>query len=72
MIQLEDTIKFRTDSEDEAMGVIATFKEQAKEKNYIVKKSNYDYRTKKSKGEIIDEAWVVTVTRVFATIWGDL
>ena len=52
--------------------MIEEFREKAGEKGYVIKKAGYEYKTKKAKGEIIAEAWVVSVTFVFGSLWEDL
>ena len=69
---LETVSKYRADSENQAKEMIEKFREEAAQKGYIVKKASFEYKTKKSKGEIIAEVWVVTITQVFADVWEDL
>lgn len=69
---LETAQKYRVDSEEQAKDLIEQFKNQAKEKGYIIKKTGYEYKTKKAKGEIVAEAWVVSVVQVFGELWEDL
>lgn len=69
---LETTSKYRADSETQAKEMIEQIRQEASEKGYIVKKAGFEYKTKKSKGEVIAEVWVVTVTQVFADVWEDL
>lgn len=69
---LETTSKFRASSENEAKEMIEGFRKEAREKGYTVKKAGFEYKTKKTKGEIISEAWVVSVTQVFGDLWEDL
>lgn len=69
---LETVSKYRADSENQAKEMIEKFREEASAKGYIVKKAGFEYKTKKSKGEIIAEAWVVSITQVFGDIWEDL
>lgn len=69
---LETTQKFRAESEDQAKEMIEHYKEDAQKKGYLIKKAGYEYKCKKSKGEIIAEAWVVSITQVFAELWEDL
>lgn len=66
---LETTQKYSVDSEVKAKDMIEAFRAQAEEKGYTVKKAGYEYKTKKAKGEIIDERWVVSVTQVFGSLW---
>lgn len=66
---LETTQKYSVDSEVKAKDMIEAFRAQAEEKGYTVKKAGYEYKTKKAKGEIIDERWIVSVTQVFGSLW---
>ncbi len=68
---LKQTEEYRTDSEEEAIAVIESYKKDAEEKGYILGASGYTYKTKKAKGEIIDEAWVVKVTKILGGVWDD-
>lgn len=68
-MKLEETIKIRTNSEPEAQATIDHYRDKSREGGYTVKKAGYEYKTKKSKGEIIDEAWVVSVTLTYADVW---
>lgn len=69
---LETTSKFRANSENEAKEMIEEFRKEAATKGYVVKKAGFEYKTKKAKGEVICEAWVVSVTQVFGDLWEDL
>ena len=44
-------------------------KEEAKNKGYQVGAAGYTYKTKKSKGDIVDEAWVCKVTKIYNEVW---
>lgn len=50
----KETKHWRVDSEDEAVDMIAEYKDNATKGGYIVTKSGYKIKTKKSKGEIVD------------------
>lgn len=69
MIKLEQTTKYRCDTENEAKEQIENFRNEAKEKGYLIKKIGYEYKNKKAKGEIIDEAYVLSVTSTYADLW---
>lgn len=69
---LETTSKFRASSENDAKEMIEEFRKEAATKGYVVKKAGFEYKTKKAKGEVIAEAWVVSVTQVFGDLWEDL
>lgn len=62
MMLLQETKRYRVDDESAAIKLIEKFKADAAQGGYTVKKSSYTYRTKKSKGELIDEWYVVDVT----------
>lgn len=68
---LEETLKYVVESENSAKTIIEQARELAHEKGYTIKKAGYVYKTKKSKGEIIDEVWVVTITQTYGDIWED-
>ena len=69
---LEQTNKYRAETEVAAKDMIEQFRKNAEREGYIVKKAGYEYKTKKAKKEIIGEVWVVSVTLVFAGLWEDL
>ena len=69
MRMLKVTEEYRTDSEIEAKEVMERFRAEAREKGYHINKSGYTYKTKKAKGDIIDEAWVVSITKEFGSVW---
>ena len=69
MLRIENTTKYRCESENEAKEQMEAFRKEAAEKGYLIKKMGYEYKNKKAKGEIIDEAWVLSVTSVYANLW---
>ena len=69
---LETTQKYAVTSEALAKDLIEQYRTDAEKKGYVVKKAGYEYKTKKAKGEIIGEKWVVTIVQVFADLWEDL
>lgn len=68
---LKQTIEFRADSEPEAKALIEKFKEKAESEDFILSAAGYTYKTKKAKGEIIDEAYVVKLVQQFGGVWDD-
>ena len=66
---LEKTTKYRCDTEEDAKMEIENFRVDAKEKGYLIKKIGYEYKEKKSKGEVIDIAYILSVTQIFANVW---
>ena len=69
MIMLEKTTKYRCDTEEDTKMEIENFRVDAKEKGYLIKKIGYEYKEKKSKGEVIDIAYILSVTQIFANVW---
>lgn len=69
---LEHTIKIKAYSEEEAKNIIEGLRSESKTAGYVLKKAGYEYKTKKAKGEIVAEAWVVTATKVFGALWEDI
>lgn len=65
MILLQETIKYRVDTEEEAVAAIEDAKAQAAANGYEVKKSSYTAKTKKSKGEIICSWYVVEICKKY-------
>lgn len=57
--------EYRVESEEEAVALIQKFKDEQIQKGYEVTKSGYTMKTKKSKGEIIDSWFIVSITMNF-------
>ena len=68
---LKQTEEYRTNSEDEAKNLMEKFRQDSKENGYTIGKMGYTYKTKKAKGEIIDEAWVLSITKVIRGVWDE-
>lgn len=68
---LKQTDEIRANSEEEAKAIMESFRKEAMEKEYVIGASGYTYKTKKSKGEIIDEAWVVKIVKQIAGVWDE-
>lgn len=68
---IERTEKYVVDSEEEAIRLIQSSKEDAEKNGYVLGASGYTYKTKKAKGEIIGEAWVTTIKKVLGGVWDD-
>lgn len=69
---IETTQKYVTDTEVAAKDLIEKFRAEATSSGYTIKKASYEYKTKKSKGELIAECWIVTVTQIFGELWEDI
>ena len=68
---IEKTEKFVVDNEMEAIKLIQNSKEDAEKNNYVLGANGYAYKTKKAKGEIVGELWVVSIKKIFGGIWDD-
>lgn len=68
---IERTEKYVVDTEEEAIKLIQSSKEDAAKNNYILGASGYTYKTKKAKGEIIGEVWVTSIKKVLGGVWDD-
>ena len=66
---LEETCKYRVNTEQEAINLIEVARNSAMKDGYVLGKVNYVYKEKKSKGEVIDRAYIVTITKIFRGIW---
>ena len=66
---LKETIELRADSEIEAKDLIESYRKKASEDGYTIGAAGYTYKTKKSKGEIVDEAWVCKIVQDFSGVW---
>lgn len=69
MKRLEETVKMRVETEEEAKTLIENYKEASTSNGYIIKKAAYEYKTKKAKKEIIDEGYLVTITQTYNEFW---
>lgn len=68
---IEITSKYRAETEIKAKDMIESFRAQAQDKGYIIKKASYTRKDKKAKGEIIATAYLVEITQVFGSFWED-
>ena len=69
MKTIKFTEEYRANSENEAKDEIEVFRQKARTEGYTISKCGYTYKQKKSKGEVIDEAWIISVTKVYNDIW---
>lgn len=71
MKTLKITYETRAYTEDDAKDAINTFRAKAKEEGYTVGAAGYTYKTKKKKGEIVAEAWVVKCVAIYDEVWDE-
>lgn len=69
MKTLKITTEARAYSENEAKEYIENFRVKTAEAGNTVGAAGYTYKTKKSKGEIIDEAWICKCVAIVNDIW---
>ena len=66
---LKVTEEYCADYEQEAREAIENFRKEYLEKGDVVGACGFTYKDKKSKGEIISEAWVVKVVKIYGKVW---
>lgn len=72
MRRLKVTEEFKAYSEEEAIQAIEEMRAAQQKEGYTLGANGYKYKTKKAKGEIVAEAWVVTATKIYGEVWDDL
>lgn len=72
MIVLKVTEEYRVDTEQEVKDATERFRVEAREKGYILNSVSYTKKEKKSKGEVIDECYLMKVQKVYGGIWDGL
>lgn len=65
------TEEYVVDTEDQAVKAIQDFRDEANDKGYTLGASGYTYKTKKAKGEIIGEQYLIKITKILGGIWDD-
>ena len=68
---LKVTYEHRAYTEDEAKDAILKFRAKANEEGYTVGAAGYTYKTKKKKGEVVSEAWLVKCVAIYDEIWDE-
>jgi hypothetical protein len=71
MKTIKITSEIRAYTEDEAKNIINEFKAKANEEGYIVSATGYTYKTKKKKGVVVSEAWIVKNVAIYNEIWDE-
>jgi hypothetical protein len=64
--------EYRAESEQEVKEMNEQFKAEAKSEGYILNSFSYTKKEKKSKGEIIDEGYLVKVAKIYGGFWDGL
>lgn len=71
MKRLKVTEEYRAYSEQEAIDALNEARAKQNTERYTLGANGYKYKTKKAKGEIIAEAWIVSITKVFDEVWDE-
>lgn len=69
MLKLKVVEEWRCEDKEEAEAFIREQRENGKTQGYTVLKAGYTHKEKKAKGDIVDEAEVVSITKEYATVW---
>ena len=69
MKKLKITEEFRAYTELEAIEAIQSARDGQTDGGYILGANGYKYKSKKSKGEIISEGWLVTISKIYDEFW---
>ena len=64
--------EYRAEGEQEVKEMNEQFKTEAKFEGYILNAFSYTKKEKKSKGEIIDDGYLVKVAKVYGGFWDGL
>lgn len=67
---IKETLTFHIDSEEEAMQTVENYKANQMAEGYTLLKYKNDYKSKKDRktGEIVDEWWIVEITKGYEVI----
>lgn len=65
MMKIKEVTTYRVQTENDAIALIEDLKAKQNAEGYEVVKNGYDRKQKRQKGEVIDEYWLVTISRVF-------
>lgn len=68
-VLLNETQVFRVDTEEDAKLLIESVKETAEEEGFVLKGYSSKLKEKKSKGEVIDFGYEVSVKKEYNVFW---
>lgn len=71
MRKLKITEEFKAYTEEEAIQALNDLRANQNKEGYTLGANGYKYKTKKAKGEIVAEAWIVTATKIYGEVWED-
>lgn len=61
--------QYKVDSEQEAKEAMERFRDEAAAKGYSIAKCGYTYKCKKSKGQIVEDCFLVDIVKDYGPIW---
>ena len=64
--------EYRAESEQEVKEMNELFKEKARTEGYILSEFSYTKKEKKKNGDIIDDGYLVKVTKTYGGFWDGL
>lgn len=69
---LKVTEEYRAETEQEVKEMNEDFKAKATEQGFVLNSFSYTKKEKKSKGEVIDDGYLVKVTKIYGGMWDGL
>ena len=69
---LKVTEEYRVEDEQEVKQVSEQFREEARTKGYDLDSLSYKKKEKKAKGEVIDDGYLLKVSKVYGGFWDGL
>lgn len=69
---LKVTEEYRAEFEEEVKKMNEQFKAEAKSEGYILNAFSYTKKEKKKSGDVIDDGYLVKVTKVYGGFWDGL
>lgn len=68
---IKQTDEFVVDTEEQAIALIEKARQDAHTEGYVLGANGYTYKTKKAKGEIVAEQFLVKIAKVYGGVWDD-
>ena len=69
---LKVTEEYRAETEQEVKEMNEDFKNKAVTQGFVLNSFSYTKKEKKSKGEVIDDGYLVKVTKIYGGMWDGL
>lgn len=69
---LKVTEEYRAETEQEVKEMNEDFKAKATAQGFVLNSFSYTKKEKKSKGEVIDDGYLVKVTKIYGGMWDGL